>query len=100
MASTKLDHGATPASEQSRIPDFKSMEEAAEFWDTHDSAAFADDWEEVDGEIRWVVTDRNGRISFTLSEEEYAALHASAQKDRMGPGSLALQWVLERLKAS
>ena len=32
---------------KSRIPHFNSIEEEAEFWDTHDSTEFEDEWEEV-----------------------------------------------------
>lgn len=30
---------------KSRIPEFKSLEEAAEFWDTHSTADFEDEFE-------------------------------------------------------
>ena len=36
---------------RSRIPDFASLEEEAEFWDTHDSTEFEDEWEPVDLEV-------------------------------------------------
>jgi hypothetical protein len=100
MASPKLERATTSASEEGRIPDFKSIEEAAEFWETHDSADFEGEWDEVTEGVRWVVTEPNGRIAFALKEREFAALRERAHQAGLGPGSLALQWVLERLNAS
>lgn len=34
-----------------RIPDFDSIQEEAEFWDTHSTTEFEDEWEPVDWEI-------------------------------------------------
>jgi predicted DNA binding CopG/RHH family protein len=33
------------------IPDFDSLEEAAEFWDTHSTADFEDQWKPVEFEV-------------------------------------------------
>lgn len=85
---------------KSRIPTFHSIEEEAEFWDTHDSAEFEDEWEDVGEEIRWVVTRPDGRISFVLKESEFAALSERARQAGIGPGALVLRWVLEHLSAS
>jgi hypothetical protein len=93
------DTGSTVTT-RSRIPTFQSIAEEAEYWDTHDSTEFEGEWEEVPEEIRWVVTRPDGRISFALTQGEFAALGERARQEGMGPGSLALRWVLERLKAS
>ena len=39
------------ASVQSRIPTFPTIEEEAEFWDTHDTTEFEDEWERVNLEV-------------------------------------------------
>ena len=36
---------------RSRIPDFATLEEEAEFWDTHDTAEFEDEWEPVELDV-------------------------------------------------
>lgn len=40
--------------EKSRIPRFKSIEEEAAFWDSHDSTEFEDEFVEVDA-VRFVI---------------------------------------------
>ena len=100
MATPKTHPEDVPASVHHHIPEFQSIQEAADFWDTHDSAEFGDEWEDVTDEVRWVVTHPNGRITFALNDQEFAALRARARQEQMGPGALALRWVLERLRAS
>jgi hypothetical protein len=100
MSTYELRHDRTAARARNGVPDFKSIEEAAEFWETHDSADFEGEWDEVTEGVRWVVTEPNGRIAFALKEREFAALRERAHQAGLGPGSLALQWVLERLNAS
>lgn len=34
-----------------KIPDFDTLQDAAEFWDTHDSTEYLDDMEEIDVEV-------------------------------------------------
>lgn len=34
-----------------KIPDFETRQDAAEFWDTHDSTEYLDDMEEIDVEV-------------------------------------------------
>ena len=36
---------------QRRIPEFASLAEEAEYWDTHDTTEFEEDWEPVDLEV-------------------------------------------------
>lgn len=60
---------------KSRIPHFKTIEEAVQFWDTHSLAEFEDELEEVT-DVRFVVT-RGGpqrTLSIRLSENDLAEI--------------------------
>lgn len=41
-------HNQEPKTKKSRIPEFKSYQEEAEFWDTHDFTEFEDETHPVD----------------------------------------------------
>lgn len=55
---------------KSRIPEFKTIEEEAEFWDTHSTTEFEDEFERLRGE---------------------------AEAEGTAPDTLALLWIMERL---
>jgi hypothetical protein len=40
--------GAETRAKRGKIPEFKSIQEEAEFWDAHDMTEFLDEFEEVD----------------------------------------------------
>lgn len=84
---------------KSRIPHFRSIEEEAEFWDTHDSTEFEDEFEDVEEDIRFVVI--RGRptkkITVRLPERAAAALAKEAREKGIGSSTLARHWILEHL---
>ncbi len=85
----------------SRIPTFRSVEEAAEFWDIHDSAEFEEDWEEVGEDIRFVVTrPGEGILSLGLDEKTLATLAERARFEGVSVSALVRRWVLERIQAT
>ena len=101
MAAPQVQHESAPKPVRCRIPQFESIEEAAEFWDTHDSAEFEDEWEEVDGEVRFIVTEpHRGLISLRFDEATMAALIERARREHTGPGTLVHRWVIQHLQAS
>ena len=83
----------------SRIPTFSSVEEAAEFWDTHDSSEFEDEFEDVTGEVEIVGIRLPNAITLKLDEATLAALDERAAARGMGAATLAREWILERLQA-
>ncbi len=75
-----------------RIPEFRSVQEAAEFWDTHDSTAFEDEWEPVDFEI----DPRSSSfrlMSLKLEYSLYKQLRTHAEEQGMTATELAERWL-------
>ena len=82
----------------SRIPHFQSIEEEADFWDTHDSTEFEDEFEEVEGETRFVLLRPNERwIPLVLENHIMTALEERARQEGIAPMTLIRNWVLEHI---
>jgi hypothetical protein len=81
---------------KSRIPTFRGVEEAAEFFDTHDMGDYPDDWEQVD-DVRLEAAQPDNGVWLGLDDETLVALTIRARKRRMSPATLARRWVMERL---
>jgi hypothetical protein len=79
---------------KSRIPDFASLKEEAEFWDTHSLAEFEDELEPVEVEVA-----RPLRHSYRvpLENDEFYRILALAKQRDLRPGQLLSQWVKEGL---
>ncbi len=79
------------------IPRFKSVEEEAEFWDTHDTEEFTDEFEPVEVTFsrplkhKWMVT-------IELDEERFKRMKKLAEGAGTEPSALMRSWVLEHLK--
>ena len=84
---------------RSRIPTFKNVEEAAEFFDTHSLAEFEDELEEVT-DVRFVVERAGPRKAITvrLGQDAAAALTKRAHEQGLASSTLARLWILERLR--
>jgi hypothetical protein len=78
-----------------RIPRFKSREEEAEFWDTHDTTEFEDEFEEV--QIKGA-RPLGHILAVRLDGRTIARLGAEARKKGVGASTLARMWLLERLE--
>lgn len=83
----------TPA--HGRIPAFQSIEEEAEFWDTHSVLDFPDEFEYVGFEEPRVKKD--APITIRLDSADRARLRAEAEKMGIGPSTLARIWIKEKL---
>ena len=81
---------------QTRIPAFTSREAEAEFWDTHDTADFEDEFRPAN--VRFARNLSQG-ITVRFTAETLETLRATAQKKGIGPTTLARMWILERLEA-
>lgn len=84
---------ATPA----RIPEFSSIEEEAEFWDTHDTTDFESEFRPV--KVRAAKNLSEG-ITIRLDPDTLDQLRARAHDQGIGPTTLVRMWILERLKAT
>ena len=86
-----------PATVHSHIPTFRTIEEAAAFFDTHDMADFADDWEE-ETDVRFEAAQPKDGIWLRFDDETLAALTRLARDRRTSPAAMTRRWVLERLR--
>lgn len=93
MAQSRSEGQAATAS---RIPTFQTVEEEAEFWDTHSFTEFEDELEEVT-DIVVVGLRGDGRLILWLEPEATAALTEHAERLATYPADLARRWILERL---
>ena len=80
----------------SRIPEFKSREEEAEWFDSHDMADYQDEFKTV--RARFARNLSEG-LNVRLDRETLAALRELAREKGIGPTTLVRMWILERLRA-
>lgn len=76
-----------------QIPTTDSIEELAEFWDTHDLTDFEDQLEEV----KDPVFERETLISIPLQPQEIKTLKEMAKAQGMDYHDLIKQWVIEKV---
>ena len=80
---------------RSRIPDFKSREEEAEWFDTHDMADYQDEFQTV--RARFAKNLSEG-LNIRLDKETLASIRTKAQEQGIGPTTLVRMWILEHLR--
>ncbi len=80
---------------RSKIPRFKSLEEEAEFWDTHDTTEFEDEFVEVRVKVARPLTHI---LAVRLDAKTIDRLATVGRKKGIGPSTLARMWLLERLE--
>ena len=80
---------------KSRIPEFKTIEEEAEFWDTHDLADYWDEFKPVKVRFADKLFDR---VTIPVDADALAQLDALAREEELNATALARRWVLERLE--
>lgn len=79
---------------RSRIPTFRSVQEEAEFWDTHDTTEFEDEFKEV--KVRFA-RPLDHILAVRLEARTLDRLAAIGRKKGIGPSTLARMWIMERL---
>ena len=77
----------------SSISKARTLEEIAEFWDTHSLADYWDQTHEVEFEVR---AQRRRRV--TLDPDIYARVETLARTRGIGPETLVNLWLAERLQ--
>ncbi len=83
--------------EQVRIPEFKSVQEEAEFWDTHDFTDYREGFKPT--RVRFAKRLSEG-VTIRLDPETLRRLRAEAHERGIGPTTLVRMWILERLRQS
>ncbi len=81
---------------ESKIPEFKSYEEEARFWDTHDLTDFASELEEVTEPL----FERDIVLAIHLSVQEAQAVKKLARTKGMADTDLIHEWVREKLQVA
>lgn len=71
----------------------RTLEEVADFWDTHSLADYWDQTHEVEFEVR---AKRRRRV--TLDPEVYAQVEAQARTRGVSPETLVNLWLAEKLQ--
>ena len=87
---------ASKREKPSRIPVFNSIEEEAEFWDTHSLEDFADELEEVD-DFRIDAIRSPGKLTLFLDENKLRSLEEKASEHGVNIADLVFQWIDEGL---
>ena len=85
----------TTKSTKSRIPSFANYKEEAAFWDTHDTADYADEFRPVKARF---AKNLSQALSIRLDSRTIDSLRAQAARKGVGPTTLARMWILERLE--
>ena len=91
---------ANRASVSKRLPEFATLEEAATYWDTHDSAEFEDEFQPVELEIARPLIHS---LEVDFDGATFQRLVAQARRSGLGPSALVRTWVeqaIERAEAA
>jgi predicted DNA binding CopG/RHH family protein len=80
-----------------RIPDTDSIEELAQFWDTHDATDYEDEFEEVT-EPLFERRQRRIVMAVPLEAQEVEAVEKIAKAKGLDNKTLLREWVLEKLR--
>jgi len=84
---------------KSKIPQFKTIEEEARFWDTHSLADYWGEFKDVD-----IVFDlqkpKEETLILRLQKEVKVKLEHAAKRKGLSVSSLARIWLMEKLQTS
>jgi predicted DNA binding CopG/RHH family protein len=78
------------------LPETDSIQELAQFWDTHDVTDFEDELEEVTEPV----FDRRTVIALDLESEEAEAVKKLAESKGVADAELIRGWVREKIGAN
>ncbi len=76
-----------------KIPDFKSLEEVANYWDTHSFADYIDDTEPVEIEVSL----GRRKILLEIDEDLSEKLNKIAHKKKKSYGNLINSWIRAKI---
>jgi hypothetical protein len=78
-----------------KVPRLKNLDEEAEFWETHDTTEFEDEFEEVQVKV---ARPLNHILAVRLDARTIDRLAEVGRAKGLGPSTLARMWLLERLE--
>ena len=78
-----------------QIPQIDSIQELAEFWDSHDLTDFEDELDEVAGPV----FERETVVNVRLPVEEADAVRKIAESRGVACAELIREWIVERAHA-
>ena len=81
---------------KSRIPKFKTYEEAAEFWDTHEFTEFKDELKDVDIVFE-LNKPRTESLVLRVQKNIKEKLEKVARSKGLNISTLARMWLMEKL---
>jgi len=81
-----------------RIPKFKTLDEAAEFWETHDFEDHVDDTEPVEIAVK-MLPRRQKALTVPLDSKMYRQIESMAAQRHVAVADLVSSWVRERVLA-
>ena len=80
---------------KNRIPEFKSIEEEAAFWDTHSTADYEAEFKPV--RVRFAKKLSEG-LTIRLDPDTLEKVRAEAHERGIGATTLIRMWVLEHIR--
>ena len=83
---------------KSRIPKFRSLEEEANFWDTHDITDFEDELEDVEIVFE-LEKPRDETLVLRVQKGFKERLTKRARRKGLNPSTLARMWLMEKMQA-
>ena len=96
----RLDEGVESMKKKARnIPEFKTIEEEAEFWDTHSVTDYWDEFEDVEVVVE-LDQPQEERLVLRLHKGVKEQLERVAKSKGLNVSALARMWLLEKLRAS
>ena len=75
---------------------FNSLEECAEFWDTHDSA----DYEEYFTDVEFEVDLKKRSLLVSVDSDVYKKVRAIAKKKGVAADKLVNRWIKEKVRTA
>lgn len=81
-----------------RIPKFQSLDEAAQFWETHDFEVFVNDTEAAD--ITVEISHRKKTLTVPVDSRMYRKIEALALQLRVPVEELISSWLKEKAQAA
>ncbi len=76
-----------------KLPHIDSIQELAQFWDTHDLTEFENEFEEVIEPV----FERETTVTIHLSSEDAEAVNEIAKAKGLNDAELIREWVVERV---
>jgi predicted DNA binding CopG/RHH family protein len=78
-----------------KIPEFKTLDEAAAFWDTHDFEDYVDDTEVVTFEVH--IPRQRKSLTIPVEPQVYEQIKALAARRGVRVESLVSSWLKEKV---